>query len=124
MSKTNNAPGRIPSQSIDDGLLFAALDMVGEPPGTRLTAREIADYCGCSHQYIAEIERTALAKLRASLDERDVEGWRELFASMAPMAHENDGFIWRHNLEMRAACDVFLRKRGLDGGSTWGEWAA
>lgn len=38
------------------------------PRGTCLTHREIATYCGCTHQNIQSIEKRALRKLRVVME--------------------------------------------------------
>jgi len=53
--------------SLDLDALLA--DMQERFPGEEFTLDEIADYAGCSFQYIHSLERSAIAKLRTSLND-------------------------------------------------------
>lgn len=49
-------------------LSLAVLDIVREP-GKPLTAKIIADICGCSHTAIHDIEKKAIKKLKSRIDQ-------------------------------------------------------
>ena len=38
--------------------------------GKKMTCREIAAWCGCQHSYIAQLEHSALAKVRKAMAEQ------------------------------------------------------
>ena len=53
--------GRLPNNNIDLGLSVLCSLMRS---GDSLSHRDIAEVCGCTHQYINNIEINAMAKLR------------------------------------------------------------
>jgi hypothetical protein len=57
--------------SVDAGLILLA---AATPAGRCRTLREIADACGCSLQYIQQIEKSAMFKLREALEQRGIRG--------------------------------------------------
>lgn len=62
--------------SIDAGLFM--LSMLPPPVGKRWSAYDIADACGVSHTTIFNIERRAIAKLKAAMAERGINNIREI----------------------------------------------
>jgi hypothetical protein len=48
----------------DLGLAVAALHAT---PGVPMTTEQLADFCGCSHQYMWQVEKKALRKLRKAI---------------------------------------------------------
>lgn len=71
------------AKRIDLGIAISGATL---EPGESRTLRDIADFCGCSHQAIARIEKNAIRKVKSRLAEL---GYTEL-SQILPTRRNND----------------------------------
>jgi hypothetical protein len=100
----NNGHDTYNKPDFDDGLLMSALDLVGEPPGTLRSQRDLAHYCNCERQAIQQREHKIFAKIKVRLAAYPelMENWREIFAGQTRplgkpkfkvVGHDDDGTV-------------------------------